>query len=379
MPRAFEKSSLESCLAIIQGLPVNELKYYLLLALNSIKKADAEVYQDFLEELTVLSQKLSKFLQPEGDTLPQNLLDEVNQSFQKLCKFSQTNRLSVVVGYALIDLGSTLLAIMTGVLGGLVGGIVGLGRSICSFSNPLSHLLDGLIIGFSLGAAIGFRTPKKLFKEELTRQLKFCLDGIKESLHVLQTNIVMPLSHCKDQVESRLLKDCFAGNRTTYEQFLDSEQVFTIGTLSAQFTSKNLEGYLGHHACIILSLPNQEDPELIEFSTGQSDVKTRKLTQIETRTVTGEKIVEMMALHLQLREIHNSYAYIFTKMKAGERDCFSYVDKILLGTGQKSSTVRRFDGTENWVGRNIVGFFITKLSPFSQDILMDKPCCPLAV
>ncbi|HHT0594869.1 TPA: hypothetical protein ACTXXA_003449 [Legionella anisa] len=74
------------------------------------------------------------------------------------------------------------------------------------------------------------------------------------------------------------------------------EKQFQIVTLSAQFVSAQLEGYLGHHASIILSLPNQKEPELIEFSLGKSDLR-RKFTQREERTVKGGKIVEMMAFH----------------------------------------------------------------------------------
>jgi hypothetical protein len=51
------------------------------------------------------------------------------------------------------------------------------------------------------------------------------------------------------------------------------------------------------------------------------------------------------------------------------RNCLRYVEKILVGTGQETTTVKRFSGKENWIGRNIVGFFVEKLSPFSQDVL----------
>lgn len=60
-------------------------------------------------------------------------------------------------------------------------------------------------------------------------------------------------------------------------------------------------------------------------------------------------------------------------MKAGENDCFRYIEKILLCTGQKTIELKRFDDSENWVGRNIVGFFVKKLSPFKQNIFEEEP------
>lgn len=77
MARPFNTYELQKCLDEIAKIPISEVKYYLLLALNSIKKADADQYQDFLKELTHLSLKLIRLLQPENATLPQMLLIEI--------------------------------------------------------------------------------------------------------------------------------------------------------------------------------------------------------------------------------------------------------------------------------------------------------------
>lgn len=375
MSRPFNTQELQQCLDEIAKIPISEVKYYLLLALNSIKKADAHQYHDFLKELTYLSIKLIRFLRSENATLPHTLLIEINQSYQKLREFSKTNTKAVVVSYAIINLGATLLSIFTGVLGGLVGSIAGLIRSIWDLNNPLSYLKDGAITGFAFGAAIGFRAPKKIFKDELTRQLKFCIDRLEECLLDMHEQKVKPFTYYKTVVKTRLLKECFDNNKESYKKFLREIQTFQIATLSAQFVSENLEGYLGHHACIILSLPNQNKPELIEFSLGESNVISRRLTQHEERKVTGEKIIEMMAFHQQLQETQPcTYNYVLTKMKAGENDCFRYIEKILLCTGQKTTKLQRFDGSENWIGKNIIGFFVEKLSPFKQNVFENEPC-----
>ncbi|KTC85346.1 MULTISPECIES: hypothetical protein [Legionella] len=377
MARSFLKVDLQTCLASINTIPISELKYYLLLTYHSLKNADAEKYQEFLDELIVFSQKLTEFLNPNTDTLDPRLLEEIQLSYKRLCDFSKTNTVSIKIGYALIDIGSVLLAVFTGILGGLIGGGAGLVRSLLTFSNPLRHLADGLITGLSFGAAIGFRAPKKIFKDELSRQLKFCLNSIDSNMQEVQAQIVKPLPHYRKQVEERLLTDCFSGDSEAYEAFLRGNHDYQIVALSARFVSPNLEGYLGQHACIAFSLPNQSEPELIEFSLGKSDVKNRVPTETDERTVTGEKLVEMMALHQQLQVTQTcTYGYALTKMKAGENDCYRYVEKILVGTGQETTTVKRFNGAENWVGKNIVGFFVKKLSPFSQDVLQTSLAVP---
>ncbi|WP_412757614.1 hypothetical protein [Legionella bozemanae] len=372
MPQCFNAQEIQGCLITINKIPTSEIKYYLLLALHSIRNADAAEYRDFLNELNNLSNKLTHFLLSENTTFSSIVLKDIYQSYQKLCEFSKTNTTTIAVGDVLINLGATLLAILGGVLGGITGSVVGLGRSVWELGNPLSYLKDGAITGFAFGAAMGFRAPKKIFKNELTRQLKFCLNQLEHCLQEMQEQ-KKPLSYYKDKVKNRLLKECFNNDEKAYEEFLDADKKFQIVTLRAQFVSKQLEGYLGHHACIVLSLPNQEEPELIEFSLGKSDLR-RKFTQKEERIVTGEKIVEMMAFHQLLQETQAcSLRYILTKMKAGENDCFRYIEKILLCTGQKTIELKRFDDSENWVGRNIVGFFVKKLSLFKQNIFEEEP------
>ncbi|WP_131780566.1 hypothetical protein [Legionella bozemanae] len=373
MPQCLNAQEIQGCLITINKIPTSEIKYYLLLALHSIRNADAAEYRDFLNELNNLSNKLTHFLLPENTTFSSTVLKDIYQSYQKLCEFSKANTATIAVGDVLINLGATLLAILGGVLGGITGSVVGLGRSVWELGNPLSYLKDGAITGFAFGAAIGFRAPKKIFKNELTRQLKFCLNQLEHCLQEMQEQKIKPLSYYKDKVKNRLLKECFNNDEKAYEEFLDEDKKFQIVTLRAQFVSEQLEGYLGHHACIVLSLPNQQEPELIEFSLGKSDLR-RKFTQKEERIVTGEKIVEMMAFHQLLQETQAcSLQYILTKMKAGENDCFRYIEKILLCTGQKTIELKRFDDSENWVGRNIVGFFVKKLSPFKQNIFEEEP------
>ncbi|MBA2651299.1 MAG: hypothetical protein H0U73_03385 [Tatlockia sp.] len=209
-------------------------------------------------------------------------------------------------------------------------------------------------------------------KVELTRQLKLCLDAIADCIETIEGQVVKPISYYEQRIITTLLTSCFDNNDENLQAFLDSEQSFSIETVSAQFVSENLDGFLGHHARIAIPVPNQKNLKILQFSPDPDDIDKRSPTQRDVRHVRGKKLVEMIALHEQLlitEPCPELPDLVFSKMKIGERDCLNYVNKILVGTNQKVTSCRRFDGSENWVGRNIIGFFVQKLSPFSQGVL----------
>ena len=79
---------------------------------------------------------------------------------------------------------------------------------------------------------------------------------------------------------------------------------------------------------------------LLEFTTGKSDIK-RTPSQTEIRTASGREVIEMLLFHEQLQMTHAATPYyLVAKMKQGEVDCLSYVNKFLTCTNQKATTVR---------------------------------------
>lgn len=360
--------SKENCLEAILAVPFDEIKYYLLLTYSAIIEKNDDQYDPLLDELEQLSLKLSDLLS-HNNGLSEETLTDICLHYQNLRTLSKTKGMGIKVGYALINLGSVLLAVLTGTVGTLSGVASGLIRSVWEFSNPFKNTFFGLVIGFSFGATVGFRAPKKLLKNEFTRQLMFSINGISNCLKQIQQESFLPIIVYKQEILNELLTRCFDEDKTALEEFLQAEHTIEIATFKAQFLSETLEGYLGHHACIKIDVPELKEVKLIEFSSSPSNFSQRDTSQTEKRQVTGEKIVEMLALHAQLQVNHTcNLAYQLTKMKPGENDCFSYVNKILLGTNQKATELRRFDGRENWVGQNIIGFFTKKLSPFSQEV-----------
>lgn len=372
---------VDECLMAVNQVATNQVKYYLLLMLNTLKTEKTDKNQEIIEELTQLAEALREFLKPDNAPRARELLNQINQNYQNLAVFSQTHTLSVEIGYALINIGSAILAVITGTLGALTGVFIGFFRALITLSNPFVHLADGFVTGLAFGGAVGFRIPKKLLKDELTRQLRFCMNGLDKCITLVEERVVRPISHYEERIMRNLLRDCFNGNEEAFKAFLLNEQLYQIATVPAQFLSENLEGFLGHHARIIIDLPKQRQPTILEFSSEEPDtVDARPFSQQpEWRRVSGRKLVEMMALHEQLlvTDVCN-LGYILTKMKPGDdNDCLSHVNKILLGTNQEAAKCKRFDNSENWVGRNIIGFFIQRLSPFPQEIL-DPPALNLS-
>lgn len=370
--------SIDNCIQKISELPQSEVKYYLFLLVNSIKnKKDSlgkKYIEDFLSTLDAFILNFNQLLRHDNEDNVNEVLEELTKNYQQLTKIAKTNNLGTHILYGLIQVGAAVSAFLLGITGALIGGVSGLARGFWNMQNPLSHLATGLFIGFMIGSMIGFRAPKKLFKNELTRQLKFCLDGVHECITNLQAETCLPFSHFKEEVAREIKEKYFANDDERYVDFLNQKDVeFEILTLKAQFAAGNrLEGYLGHHALIAISAFDAENPIQMEFAPKSSDIKGRSMSQNEKRQVSGEKIIEMIAMHRQLQQFHAcTPSYILHKMKPGDNDCLNYINKILLGTDQECTKVKRFDGSENWVGRNIIGFFTEKLSPFSPTTFQD--------
>ncbi|MBA2655658.1 MAG: hypothetical protein H0U70_01575 [Tatlockia sp.] len=364
----FNSEKFNKLLHQIEDLPVNEIKYYLLLILRSIEDKNCPLMFEALENF---NSNLNLFMNSKNAKDSANSLIELKDAYQALCQASQTHAFALQLGYFIINMGSVLLSFITGIIGGLIGSTAGFFRAIATCNNPLIFLADGFATGAACGASFGFRIAKKLLKNEFHRQLKLCLDSLADCIETFEEERIKPIYIYEQQIKEKLLAECFNNNAENFQEFLDSEQSYSIQTVSAQFISEYLDGYLGHHARIVIPLPNSFKPKLIEYAPESDEIDDRPLTQIEKRKVTGKKLVEMMALNEQLLITEPSPGLsdlVYSKMKLGERDCFSYVNKILVGSNQNGTVCRRFNGGENWVGRNIIGFFVNKLSPFPEEI-----------
>ncbi|MFO2969789.1 hypothetical protein SCN92_14955 [Legionella pneumophila serogroup 1] len=357
-------------------LPAGEFKYYLYILLESIKSQNVPSRHEFLAVLLKLLDTLHKLKKLKTPNFLDNqcpssqLLNELVLHFSELQRVAKTHDFAAQVMVILLHIGGIISAVSLSVVGGLLGGILGFVNGLCEYK-PVIGFLVGTFTGTVFGGLFGFRAPKKLFKNEVQRQIKFGLDGLDESLdNIIQEyssamfspNKIKPFAFYLDEVE-REIKKLF-NDDSEYEEFLNHEVDYEINSFLASFIGESLlHGCVGHHAYIKINIRNCE--YLIEFTPQPSDTNEVP-AQSETRTVSGKKIVEMLAYHKKLQETNAPTAsFIVTKMKPGDNDCFSYVNKILIGTNQQGATIKRF-ANMGFIG-SLLGMGIEALSPFKPD------------
>jgi hypothetical protein len=377
-PQDFERN-IQRCLLQIKQLPPTEITYHLDFLLRAISSNNDPLNRQLLSQTSVFVAALTSLLSvsPKTEEEATKTYQHLTRAYQDLVNEVGADGWDSWMGYHILNVGSSLTAFISGMSGGLIGSFAGLARGLWNLENPLASFVIGLTTGVLLGSTIGFRLPKKLFRNELMNQLRRSLKGVDECMSLIREN-QPPFAIHLEKARTKLSQHFFADNDAGFADFLQKENVsYEINTFYAQFVSRSLEGYLGHHAFISIKIDSTKEPLLLEFNTSQSDL-TRRITQRDKRTVSGRTIVNMVALHDQLQLTQAcTPTYIVTQLKPGENDCFSYVNKILVGTGQAPSSVKRFNGDENYIGRKI-GFFIQKLSarepePFKPEIIDELP------
>lgn len=331
----------------------------------------------FLTQFFSLLETLKKLhhLQSFNEPDFNDLFNKLRAQYTVLGDIAQTNKLSVALQNHLLNAGGATLALICGITGGLIGGFMGLARGIWNYQ-PLQGGVVGLFAGVLMGAMLGFRTPKKLFKEEVQRQLKFGLDGMQDCFNEMQKEVagsaffdqkVKPIVVYQREVSAEIRR-LFA-SQEAYEHFLVSRVDYAIDTIVATFIdSPMLAGYLGHHSYIKINI--NEAQYLVEFAPDPSDL-SKPTSQSEKRVASGKQLIEMLAYHRKLQETHVcDTSYLVTKIKPGETDCLSYVNKVLIGTNQEPTQVKRF------VALNVVGTTygaaLEKLSPFAPGFFHSK-------
>ncbi|MBL7481291.1 hypothetical protein [Legionella bononiensis] len=362
----------------ILDLPTSEIKYYLFILLETIKGTNREITRSFLAELMSLIDVLH--LLHERNNLDRTdsqsasesneLLITISNHLEQLQRIAGTHTVPAQAKIVVLHITGVFAGVVLGIIGGFVGALIGLARGLWNYK-PVIGMLAGAFAGNFIAGAFGFRTPKKIFKDSLIRQFKFGLDGLDECLEHVQkehspalfaANKIQPFSFYHNEVEAEI-KTLFETDED-YNEFLEQEVKYEINTFLASFIGVSLlHGCVGHHAYIKINIKNSE--YLIELSPEPADT-SEKPAQSETRSVMGKQLIQMLAYHRKLQETNApTPSYIITKMKAGDNDCFSYVNKVLIGTSQNGTTLHRFADMD--VMGQFVGTAIEALSPFKPN------------
>jgi hypothetical protein len=351
----------------IMGLPTSDLKYPLYLLLFSINKVNTEYTRSVLECALEFTDCYLDFLLNKNDPDEVILrLYYLNKRFEELANTAGTNTNIVLIKQAVLNIGGGIAGVACGVVGGVIGGISGFARGLWNQEALWEYSWTGTVIGLFIGAAIGFRSPKKLLKDPLFRQVKFALDGLEVAVDRTQNIEDFTQDDYNKQADQHLLTEYFDNDTSKLDEYLNSDEVeYEIGTFGAEFVSPRMAGSLGHHAFI--RIPINGKYLGIEFTPSPSDY-TKTPIQSELRKVSGKKILEMYGFHLSLQRTDSlTNKYLVTELKSGERDCKSYINKLLIGTSQEPTRIMRYHETDNTAGY-AVRFFMEHLGAYPDNL-----------
>ena len=351
----------------IMALPATDMKYHLYLLLVSLNTDNTEYTRNILECALEFTDCMYDFFHKEN--MDDQLFFQIHylyKSFDDLINVAGTNTEMLITTDAIQNLGGSIVGFATGIVGGFVGGISGITRGIWNQERLWEYSWTGVFVGAFLGAAIGFRSPPKLLRDPLFQQVKYALDGVSETFERMQNDKDITLDSYLEKAYEILLKDYFDNDKTSLDDYMDKERVeYEIGTWGAEFVSPILAGSVGHHAFI--RVPINGKYHGMEFTPSPSDFTIPPI-QSEKRYISGKKILEMAAFHLCLQKTDAFTAQFFvTKLKPGERDCFSYVNKLLTGTSQDPTCLTRYHPSDKAAG-HAVRFFIENLAIFPSNL-----------
>lgn len=388
----------ESTINNINRLPPTELRYYLFLLvaeLHNEKKSNK--YFILLSDLNELTISINSFYRTIKSEKSYEELDAITVCLNTLVKHAKRYPHLLNIQKILLNIIASITAIIIGITGASLGTAIGL----FSQWNILKGAYLGFMSGLGVGFIIGFHIPEKLAFSSWEAKLNYTLERlikVSDELHNIQKKMITyqnpinnlyfsPQYNIYENTAKKYILDTFFKDEkyptlelkeNAFRVFLQSEQCFEVCTTQNGFIDRSLKGNLGNHAFIRYKINNIEAPAM-EF--GSRTRYPHWVDQKETlRKVRGQKLFEMIALDIQLQETHKmGFQFLINSFRVGDNDCFTYVNKILLGTQQKPTIVKRFsEPTDTWIGSHIVSnlftFFIKKdeheierIVPFLED------------
>jgi len=356
----------------LNTLPPCELSYYLSVLMGSIHlEKNSLQTQTLLEDIHEFIGKLRAFNEaaqtPETEFTPeeQAQLDTANKelfdSLNKLIDHSRMQALPHKLKRIWYGVCSAATFIVTGILFGVVGMVGGFFSHINVINN-----IRGAYLGFAMGVIVGLhvslRAPHKVFASKFEDRLEFCINSLEK---VGKEQLSKQKSYSAYAEETKeYIKTAFFHHLTAYEQeialqkFMSEPHKFQVCTSNAGFISPFLRGDFGQHSLIRFKVSHggtnqystmEFNPDLGKY--GNIAPNTWTLNQFEDeREVDGETFFKMMVLDRILNETHAfSVGFILKHYSVGSNDCLTYINKILVATGQAPSQISQFSKeTETW-------------------------------
>lgn len=360
----------------LKVLPSNELSYYIAMLLASVQnESHPEQYKVLLEKAKILIHKLEEFYKHPEDA-EKNIIT-VNKAVNELIEASAMQTIPHSIKRALIGICGATIALFSGIACGLIGFSAGLLSNYTLIGNIRGAGL-GLFAGFVIGAFAGYHSPRTLVQSAIDTKIEFCIDNLsrlRDELSDRKTHEEYQ-SETKKYIIDTFFQEAPADKKEEqFQKFLKEPQKYQICTTTAGHVSPRLKGHLGHHSLIRFKINGKKD---IPIEFGDRGKIPNFVDQSEkTRVVTGQKLFDMLVLDRMLQETHESGINSALRIYAlAYDDCRTYIDKILIGTGQDPTKIGRFSDHDTLLGRRVVAplaTFFSKTKDADLHSLIDDP------
>lgn len=354
----------------IKHLPPSELNYYFTLLMRLLDE-EPEQYIWLLEKIAHLSEQVALLLNRPDDW--NEALEVIPSLLEDIVRESKDKKVSTIVLHVLAKIFSSVTMLLCAVAYSAIFFGAGL-LSNYNIIDNLKNAFHGFVGGMLLGVVIGYRFAHSMFENQYQRHLNLCLvrmiNATKKISAELDENTQESMDNYSLQAKKYILDTFFSevkDKEAAFLHFLDSEQQFQVATIYADFELSSLKGSLGHHALIRYKV-NGKVGHPIEWGRRKLmpdwESKDWAAAKEATRQVTGQKLYEMIVLDIMLQKSHGLSQDIVKKYTVGFDDCHTYVDKILVGTGQLPRLeIQRFMPSDSFIGRHLVARAIRFFSP----------------
>ena len=372
-----DMSTNDKIIAELKQLPPTEFSHYIAVLVGTIeneREAEPEKYALMLESTLKLTKSLRDFY---NNPLKDNVLNdqEVLVALNELVGASKFETPSHKVKKALMKVCSSILSVFIGIFGGIAGFTIGLFSDYTVIGNFRGAYL-GLVMGLGVGIHVGTNLPNKMFQSGIEQKLEFTISSIQRITGELNSRKTIEVyrEETKQYVMETFFKNLLPEEReAAFAEFLSKPQKFQVCSTAAAFISPHLKGHLGQHSLIRFNVEGLAETQTMEFNP--SDRAPKFVNQYEDeRTVPGEKFFDMLVLNRILQETHEfSLGFVLGTYEVGSNDCLTFVNKLLIGTGQPPTEMQRFNPeVDKWTSTNLIapimGFFSrtngTELKPF---------------
>lgn len=354
----------------LKQLPPTELHYYFTVLFASIEREpNPQQHIDLIIKMNDALIGLNQYFKGNEESKEAGLV-KVFAAINALVLASEVNSAPQQLKKVILAFCSLACGVVLGIVGAVSGVVGGLLSDYTIVGNIRASVV-GFLPGLVIGGYVGSRFPYKLSQSNLINELTFCINGIIKVSNELPSKNTY--GHYEQETKKYILEQFFkatpkAEQDAEFKKFLEStDQQFTVCTTTAGFISPVYKGYVGHHNLIKFSI-NGVTHTPMEYG---DRLKTPTFFDQEesSRLVSGRKLFDMLVLDRIMQETNKYTKLNFIRyFEMGSKDCQTYINKLLIGTGQAPTQIPRFNSIiDKEAGTKVIGPLIRFFTPVRDD------------